>query len=231
MQKPFDEFARRLLSHGVPASDVARHVEELCGHREDLIAELREAHTDPDAAERHADERLGSMDTLAENAIMAHQRRFRMGRRKWLYFGVVPALAMPVVTIGMPVLLILIIVGLTQLMGHKEGDMPRAFWIGAKVYCYGMLYVWPGLMAAMVYRAAWRRGLGWFWRLFSTAEIVLWGAWFQFDLRLGDAVHRNNFTMGTHKLPQLGQMAASVAFVGLFAWLIQRRMHSRMPIS
>jgi hypothetical protein len=225
---PFDDLARRLLARGMPAPAVARYLGELRDHCDDLAAELLAQGNNPQTAENLALARLGTPQSLAHAALSARQRQFFTARHPWLCFAILPALLAPVVTS---------LIVLTPLIcwawaAHVIGRNTVSLILGRSWWCFlfwgsaFMNYLWPGLMARYVYHAAWRRGLGWNWRLASVTIVLFWGTWLN-CVTEGDISHQGRFTMGVHF--QITKIFAALLITAAGVWWLQRRTRMAIP--
>src|SRR3954447_2782859 len=94
--RAFDDLREALVARGVSRAYAERYSGELRDHHEDLATEMAEL--GPEEAPARAATRLGNFKELTEDAVRAYRQRTLMGRRPWLYFALLPALATPVVT-------------------------------------------------------------------------------------------------------------------------------------
>src|SRR4051812_38782216 len=169
--RAFDDLRDALVALGLSRAYAERYAGELRDHHEDLVAEMSDLA--PCEAAARAAGRLGRVNDLAGEAVRAYRRHTVMGRRPWLYFGLLPALATPVVTAVVFALMALCLADERMFQGRGIGDRSVR---GLVIGCWAMGYVWPGLAGAVVSRAARRRALGWGWRVAGCATVVAWGA-------------------------------------------------------
>jgi hypothetical protein len=225
----FDALARQLLRRGLPGNSVARYVEELRDHRQDLLAELAQQGVESQAAERLVGARLGDMHTLAAAALEAHRRQSLMGRQAWFFFGVLPALATPVTTFLLVVAAALSSMWIADVMGKPEWHLPAVTWSMVAWGCDFMNYVWPGCLCILLYRAAWRRGLAWGWRSVSCGFVIAWGAWLHCTTTIDAVMHHGSFMMSMQLLPHWTQATAAVTLVAAYAALRPWRAGRMIP--
>src|SRR4051812_49851024 len=103
--RAFDDLRDALVALGLSRAYAERYAGELRDHHEDLVAEMSDLA--PCEAAARAAGRLGRVNDLAGEAGRAYRRHTVMGRRPWLYFCLLPALATPVVTAGLLALMAL----------------------------------------------------------------------------------------------------------------------------
>jgi hypothetical protein len=82
-------------------------------------------------------------------------------------------------------------------------------------------------MARFAYRAAWRRGLGWNWRLASVAIVLFWGTCLNCVTEISAISHQGRFLVGAHF--QLTKIIAALFIAAVCAWWLQRRTRMAIP--
>lgn len=135
-----DEIAdcgRELMRRGLPRTYVARIVEELAEHQDDLEAEGLAAGLPPQDARLAAREKLGDMHALAEELLLARRLSYWWGRHPVVSFVLLPLPIFLLVFIG--VLWIWAEAsGLIKWSEHRE-SLPEPDWAAARIGFYAVL--------------------------------------------------------------------------------------------
>ncbi|HTG45000.1 MAG TPA: hypothetical protein VK633_10765 [Verrucomicrobiae bacterium] len=163
--------ARHLARHGMPASRIARIINELAEHWEDLRAEACERGLPGALAELEADRRLGDPARLAANAVAGLRQRSFLGRH--------PIFSVCLVPLVLPLLLMSLVFGIVAWL---EDSSHFIRW--AKDVEAAAPYLIPALALIVHYGAAaislawlswraWVRGLGFRWVVALSAWCAL----------------------------------------------------------
>jgi hypothetical protein len=173
-----NDLGRRLLVQGMPVAEVRRFLTELRQHHTDLIEEQIAGGMSAADASAAADRRLGEPRQLADVALRQFRRTTLLGRHAWFFFGVCPLFCL---------LLTWLVVG--GIVGCSEHWLLRSSVavnhvtkLCTPALCIALNFAVPFLLATCFYRAARRRALAAFWRLFPAGLILLLAIFAEFSV-------------------------------------------------
>lgn len=217
-----------LARRGLPPYYVARFIQELDEHIEDLSREEEAMSTEV------MEERLGSREELAAEAV-AHFRHVRFsGRHPILMFLLAPVPALLLCWVLYFVLPVLACEYAPRLLGYDPFATPAAEWspgIVAFVQSirYASAYLPPAVAVLLWCWLARRSGRGWRWGLVSCLLIALVASLYTIRLELPTATARGSLMIGFGFPPFVWRQAAPFA-VPQFAvplllggWLLWRQ--------
>jgi hypothetical protein len=203
MQPSFDRLWTLLMAGGVQRGPAHRYLVELKDHLDDLIAEERQAMSDPREAESRALCRLGSFDMLAD--AMIERREFQTwGHRAPLAtYLIAPALGLVAVS---ALTVVGVVLTVKQVQG-AAGALPD--WLGE--FAIGMMFFNHAILPVLL---AWALGV----LAFRSRSALLWPVCGIVALAaLGTALHVSLAlpTSTTH-----GEVSISPAGITSFAVLL-----------
>ena len=101
MQPLLKELKERLLRRGLAPRHVARYLEELEDHLKDLASAGVAAGLSSDKADESAFAKIGTVDALESVACERRELYAWSYRMPWMPFLVLPALAVPIISVGL----------------------------------------------------------------------------------------------------------------------------------
>ena len=221
-----EKLQTELRGRGLPRAQIARLVEELADHLEDLNKEKEHAmRTDVNGAACWQ-ERLGTADELAEAAVANHQRARFAGRHPLVTFLLAPIPLFVVAWVGFMFLGItaarcapLVLGDAYEVTGKPVGQWPAVLVWGAFAMDCASRLVPQMLVGGLLCYLALRSGRGWRWGMLGCGLVALIAGltFIQLDLPVepGNGQLSVGLAMPPRDLWQLAQCAPPLA-AGLF---------------
>lgn len=212
MPESIEQYRLRLIELGCPVPRLQRAVREMAEHREDMLHALLAEGMTAEEAEAQADERLGEPRKLAEKLMESLRQSSWCGRHHLMVFGLLPALAFPLLWLTVLVLNLSLAYGLgfgwDSKKLHAAAGNPLAFH-HLRMVAYAADYLSIALVAVafclLAGRAAMRRG----WMLFGGLGCAVCSV-FSFTY-----VSPHYYTVGFSTEPQWMRAAIPLLIFGL----------------
>ena len=232
-QQLLDRLPYELRRKGLPASYIARYINELRERIIDLKEERARTMSKEALNDAEIVARIGSPDTLADAASLEFTRRSFSGRHPIFTFLVVP----------MPLAIVAWVATFAVIFGCGAGAMKLDEWLGAApmaddTFSWPVLAIlvtifWlgvigpPAALTMCLCRLARRNGLSWRWALAASAIVALTAGMFQAVLEPGAAGHgRLTFGFGLWLVPPLQQWLQFAFPMLIGCWLVWRQTRS-----
>jgi hypothetical protein len=225
MSASFDPLWERLLAGGVRPRRARRYVAELRDHLNDLVAEERQATSNPRDAEMRALSRLGSFEMLAD--AMIERREFRAwGRRAPIAtYLVAPAVVLAATTALAVAGVVLTVQSVRGSAGAANG-LPAWLQVLAHSVAFATHAILPTVLAWALGAMAIRQRSPILWPLCGIVALVVLGGLIQVDLTLPSPTTRGEValagpsgSLSAQLIAFGGQLALALApYVGLLLW-------------
>jgi hypothetical protein len=221
VQASFDPLWRRLLEGGVRPRAARRYLTELTDHLDDLIAEERQAMSDPREAEIRALSRLGSTEMLAD--AMIERREFQAWGRKApvAAYLIAPAVALAAIT---ALTVVGVVMTVKQVQGGATGALPN--WLSE--FAAGMMFfshaILPVLLAWALGVAAFRNRSAPLWPVCGIVALAALGSLFHPTLTLPTATTHGEVSISPDGIAGFAVLLAVAAlpYAGLMFWRAAR---------
>ncbi len=168
-----ENLAADLIRRGLPVEYAQRSARELADHRGDLMAELRAAGIDEDAASAEAWRRLGDVRSIVRKSVSEYQGRYWCGRWPLLSFLLGPVLMLVATWIAVGLTFSAIVYVSHWLGLSSDGHMDRGELLGSYGMWIGVTVLVPCLIAACFWRLARRAAIVAAWPLMSCVTLGL----------------------------------------------------------